>query len=123
MNFCYFVFYLGIFLKILTNWVEFGCSLTRYLHFVVKIGICREDLSVRLAITAQFLLDLVFFNIRIVYFLLKMVYFWTRNGYFRARIGSYRTNLVFFSTFLLFLAIIGCFVSGIECLLPIIVYF
>ena len=62
MNFCYFVFYLGIFLKILTNWVEFGCSLTRYLHFVVKIGIIREDLIVRLAITAQFLLDLGFFG-------------------------------------------------------------
>ena len=40
--------------------MEFGCSLARYLHFVVKIGIFWEDLSVRLAITKQFLLDLVF---------------------------------------------------------------
>ena len=42
--------------------MEFGCSLARYLHFVVKIGIFREDLSVSLAITAQFLLDLDFFG-------------------------------------------------------------
>ena len=56
--------------------MEFGCSLTRYLHFVVKMGSFREDLIVRLAITVQFLLDLgsfwqelrIFVNIRIVYF-------------------------------------------------------
>ena len=109
MNFCYFVFYLGIFKnsnKLGGVWLffdeisplcgknryfsgRFECSFGNYCAVFARPGFFWQELR-------------IFVNIRIVYFLLKMVYFWTRNGYFRARIGSFGTNLVIFSTFCCF---------------------
>ena len=58
-----------MFLTILKNWVEFGCSLKRFFYFVVKMGIfLARFVPLCVASIEMFLLELASFSQELGFF-------------------------------------------------------